>query len=101
MATKCLAELRATTKAAVESRESRQAARRGEDKPRSLYLRTGEQASAMAEFMRSSSRERPNTAAALELFGQIDSTILMTSEEGLTMRNLQHASHFNAWLAQQ
>lgn len=101
MATKCLAELRATTKAAVESRESRQAARRGEDKLRSLYLRAGEQASAMAEFMRSPSRERPNTAAALELFGQIDSTILMTSEEGLTMRNLQHASRFNAWLTQQ
>ena len=101
MATKCLAEFCATSKAAVESRESRQAARRGEDKPRSLYLWAGEQASAMAEFTRSSSRERPNTAAALELFGQIYSAILMTSEEGLTMRNLQHASRFNAWLTQQ
>ena len=50
----------------------------------------------MAEFTRSSSRERPNTAAALELFGQIDSVILMTSEEGLTTRNLQHAPRFNA-----
>ena len=55
----------------------------------------------MAEFSRSSSRERPNTAAALELFGQIDSVILMTSEEGLTMRNIQHAPRFNAWLTQQ
>ena len=41
MATKCLAELRATSKAAAESRESRQATRRGDDKPCSLYLRTG------------------------------------------------------------
>ena len=55
----------------------------------------------MVEFVRSSSRERPNTAAALELFGQIDSVTPMTSEEGLTMRNLQHASRFNAWLTQQ
>ena len=98
MATKCLAEFRSTSKAAMESR---QAARRGDDKPRSLYLRTGEQASAMAEFIRSSSRDRPSTATALELFGQIDSVILMTAEEGLTMRNLQHASRFNAWLSQQ
>ena len=75
MATKCLAEFCSTSKAAAESRESRLALRRGDDKPRSLYLRTGEQASAMAEFIRSSSRERPNTAAALERFGQIDSVI--------------------------
>ena len=45
MATKCLAEFRSTSKAAMASR---QAARRGDDKPRSLYLRTGEQASAIA-----------------------------------------------------
>ena len=101
MATKCLAEFRSTSKAAEESRESRLALRRGDDKPRSLYLRTGEQASAMAEFIRPSSHERPNTAAALELFGQIDSVILMASEEGFTMRNLQHASRFSAWLTKQ
>ena len=31
----------------------------------------------------------------------VDIGILMTAEEGLTMRNLQHASRFNAWLSQQ
>jgi hypothetical protein len=56
-----------------------------------------EQEAALAkEFVRSSSRERPNTAAALGLFGQIGPVSLMTSEGGLAMRNLQHASRFNA-----
>ena len=66
-----------------------------------LYLRTGEQASAMAEFPRSSSRERPETAQALELFGKIDSILLLTDEDGMSMRNVQHAVRSHSWLQTQ
>ena len=66
-----------------------------------FYLRSGEQAPAVANFPRTSNIRTPTTEEALVLLAQFDTTRLLTGEDGLTLRNVQHAAVPNAWLASQ
>ena len=66
-----------------------------------MYLRTGDQAPAVANFPRSSRVQSPSTEESLVLLTQFDTTRLLTGEDGLTLRNMAHAAMPNAWLSLQ
>ena len=77
---------------------------RAETQPTSagrMYLRTGDQAPAVANFPRSSRVQSPSTEEALVLLTQFDTTRLLTGEDGLTLRSMAHAAIPNAWLSLQ